>query len=443
MICISVCFKFLPSSFFQLLFPVKDGEPTTLTRERYLRLREAGFLFWSKGIKSTHYSNSPANISTFNPKDAAEVKELKVLIEQQSDVIKEQKTLMSRYSKQIEDFLVWKDEYDLNTSSLNDAVGRLQVVVELQQKKIAQLEENGPNSFQDLLKRVTMLEGRHLSHTTKHSSKAEEALKSSEEAERTSKKESEPLKKKEANDRDSLKQGKVSTKSISSSLSSKVVISLTKSTNIELLKKKSPSKSINASKKNVVKKKRSRDSTVTNEKKSFVEESVHKKVFTNKAITQESAVSNKVQGFDQESERNAGFSTIDTHQGSKEMKKDLPDSELIVRVPLSKPKPSIHESQKPGTSNLKEIVPDQSTVVNQMDKATADDNNKDISKEEAAIKEKDQVKASGASKESLGDQPCSMHMSEDSEAVNPGELVNGETMITEKFQKQSDHGEQG
>ncbi len=159
---------------------MEDGEPTTLTRERYLKLREAGFLFWSKGINSTHYSNSPASISTFNPKDTTEVKELKVLIEQQKDIIKEQKTLVSRYSMQIEEFLIWKDEFDLKTSSMKDAIEQLQGIVASHEKKIADLEEIGPRDNQDLLKRITKLEGQKHTHSTIQPSKEGEHPKPSE-----------------------------------------------------------------------------------------------------------------------------------------------------------------------------------------------------------------------------------------------------------------------
>jgi predicted RNase H-like nuclease (RuvC/YqgF family) len=157
-------------------FSLEDGEPTTLTRERYLKLREAGFLFWSKGINSTHYSNSPASISTFNPKDTTEVKELKVLIEQQKDIIKEQKTLVSRYSTQIEQFLIWKDELDLKTSSMKDAIDQLQSIIASHEKKITALEEIGPRDNPNPLKRFKKLECQKHTHSTIQPSKEGDML---------------------------------------------------------------------------------------------------------------------------------------------------------------------------------------------------------------------------------------------------------------------------
>jgi hypothetical protein len=161
-------------------FSLEDGEPTTLTRERYLKLREAGFLFWSKGINSTHYSNSPASISTFNPKDTTEVKELKVLIEQQKDIIKEQKTLVSRYSTQIEQFLIWKDELDLKTSSMKDAIDQLQSIIASHEKKITALIEIEPRDNPNPLKRFKKLEGQKHTHSTIQPSKEGEPPKPSE-----------------------------------------------------------------------------------------------------------------------------------------------------------------------------------------------------------------------------------------------------------------------
>lgn len=382
---------------------MKDGEPTTLTRERYLKLREAGFLFWSKGINSTHYSNSPASFSSFNPKDTTEVKELKVLIEQQKDIIKEQKSLVSRYSMQIEEFLIWKDEFDLKTSSMKDTIDKLQVVIASQEKKITDMEEARLRDKQSLLKRVTKLEVQKQSHSTLQLFQEGDPPKPSEPKDHKANKasmpsHSPPSKKMKEIEMESPKKEKKTAKSTSSTLSSKVASMPSKGGTHELSQAASSSKST-TSVLDLQGLKRKREAAINTEIHATVKEPVRKKSVPEKSKkVGESSVVNPL------------------HHGFKESKEvKHPDPELVVRVSLSKSIPSIKEPQKSSVFDVKEVV--------NINKPTG------LSKESAPLNDENRIQSAGISPKSLELQEVdsnTVHKPKKGEAVSVEEAGKGE-----------------
>lgn len=139
----------------------KDGQPTNLTRERYMRLKEVGFLFWTKGIKSIHLANSPARIAApiYDSIDSAEVEELKRLVNEQNRVIEEQQFLMNCMKKQVDELIDWKEQKEKKTKELQESFDLLQTVVENQERKISDLEEaKEASSPEEMGKRVEALE---------------------------------------------------------------------------------------------------------------------------------------------------------------------------------------------------------------------------------------------------------------------------------------------
>jgi hypothetical protein len=371
-----------------------DGEPTTLTRERYLKLREAGFLFWSKGLNSTHYSNSPANISAFNPKDAAEVKELKVLIEQQRDIIKEQKSLVSRYSKQIEEFLIWKDEYDIKTTSLKEAIDRLQVVVDFQQQKISDLEENGQKLLQNLQRRVTKLEGRKTSQSSVHVSKTEEPAKEETRAKNISSSSPSKVKKKKEIGHEFIEKGEKSSKSTSASRTSKAATILTG---------KIPTST-------------SKSSTSAPESKGMKRK--REPISSNKLLA---SVKDTTQ-LDKSNNIDVTSTTVSLRHGSQEAKEGkVPDPELIVRVSLSKSSPIIIEPQKLTTDKAKAKDPLNNSK-------TADQSKKSVSTTSETLSSQVSdnhllsTTTTRASDESKEGEPCTAGESDKGKAASAEEL---------------------
>ena len=126
-----------------------------------MRLKEIGFLFWTKGIKSIHLANSPARIAApiYDSIDSAEVEELKRLVNEQNRVIEEQQFLMNYMKKQVDELMDWKETKEKKAKELQESFDLLQTVVESQERKISDLEEAKEGSSSDEIgKRVEALE---------------------------------------------------------------------------------------------------------------------------------------------------------------------------------------------------------------------------------------------------------------------------------------------
>lgn len=406
---------------------MEDGEPTTLTRERYLKLREAGFLFWSKGINSTHYSNSPASISTFNPKDRTEVKELKVLIEQQKDIIKEQKTLVSRYSMQIEEFLIWKDEFDLKTSSMKDAIEQLQGIVASHEKKIADLEEIGPRDNQDLLKRITKLEGQKHTHSTIQPSKEGEHPKPSEPKDHKSSKTSiksmlslpQHSKKLKDKETESPKKEKKNVKSTFSTLPSKVASIPSKAGSHELSQTASSSKPVSSAP-DLQGTKRKREAIINSEVQATLKESVKKKSVPEKSnkIGESSVINALHHGF----------------KDSKEVK--YPDPELIVRVSLSNSVPLTKEPQKSSVCEVKEVINmNKPTVLSKESDTSSIENQNHSTRISSTSLELHEEDSSNVHKPNKGEAVISPEVGEGEQHVTDPEASKGKSLSSEKASK--------